>query len=71
MPVMDGYTATKIIRKMERYESIPIVAVTSYALEREYEKCIEVGMDDYLSKPINLDTFYETIQKWAIKEHRS
>ena len=54
MPEMDGYTATQIIRE-ELNISIPIIAITAHAFAGEREKCIQHGMNDYLSKPIDVD----------------
>ncbi|WP_052090367.1 ATP-binding protein [Desulfosporosinus sp. HMP52] len=67
MPVLDGYNATGIIRMFESQKSIhtPIIALTSYALKGDREKCLESGMDDYLTKPINISDFYLTVEKWA------
>ena len=64
MPVMDGFTATKEIRKLEEGSDkhIPIIALTAYAMEGDRERCIASGMDDYLSKPINLDALIEKIK---------
>ena len=60
MPVMDGYEATKIIRKNSDYDSIPIVAITGNALSEEIQKAKACGMQDYLVKPIDLQLFYST-----------
>ena len=56
MPVMDGYDATRKIREKEKGSSkrTPIVAITACAMKGDKEKCIESGMDDYLTKPVNI-----------------
>lgn len=65
MPVMDGYQSTKIIRAKEITNGtyIPIIAVTAFAMESDKQKCFEIGMDDYISKPFNKDDFYKIIEK--------
>lgn len=65
MPEMDGFTATKTIResKHER-KGIPIIAITAHALLGDREKCIEAGMNDYLSKPINAEALIMKLDKW-------
>ncbi len=67
MPVLDGYKATRAIRQLEsqRGTHIPIIAMTAYALKGDKEKCIDAGMDDYLTKPINAHDFYTTVEKWT------
>lgn len=53
MPEVDGYTATKKIREMEPHKnSVPIIAITAHALVGDREKCIEAGMNEYISKPV-------------------
>jgi CheY-like chemotaxis protein len=66
MPVMDGFQATQEIRNLgEDSSSIPIVAVTANAFQSEKEKCFSLGMDDYLSKPVDKDRLRETLDRWA------
>ena len=73
MPVMDGFTATKIIR--EKDSSIPIIAMTANAMVSDKEKVLVSGMNDHITKPINVNTMFSTIAKWvspAVKvEHDS
>jgi PAS domain S-box-containing protein len=65
MPEMDGLEATQTIRKKETAESlgkhIPIIAMTAYVMKEDKERCIEVGMDDYVSKPIKADELYTAV----------
>ena len=53
MPVMDGVTATREMRKLERFANLPIVAMTANAMEQDRRKCMEAGMNDYVVKPID------------------
>ena len=66
MPVMDGFEATEIIRQMDDGEKkdIPIIAITANAMTGDKEKCLAVGMNDYLTKPIKKDALAETIHRW-------
>jgi signal transduction histidine kinase/CheY-like chemotaxis protein len=63
MPVMDGFETTQIIRNQEERTGrhIPIVAMTAHAMKGDRERCLESGMDGYVSKPINLQELHETI----------
>ena len=66
MPVMDGYEATEAIRKLEAGSShIPIIAVTANAMKGDKEKCIECGMDDYISKPLRPNDLQEAVSRWC------
>jgi len=67
MPEMDGYEATKMIRKDPRFKSLPIIAMTAHAMKGDEEKCLEAGMDGYVSKPISQDRLFHTI--WKSMEH--
>ena len=62
MPEMDGYAATRYIRNVLKL-SIPIVAMTASALKDEKFKCLEMGMDDYLTKPFNISFVYKRISQ--------
>jgi two-component system sensor histidine kinase/response regulator len=64
MPVMDGYTATRAIRKTEGIKDIPIVAMTANAMAGDKEKVIEAGMLDHIAKPLNVGEMFTTIAKW-------
>ncbi|MCP3689184.1 MAG: response regulator [Gammaproteobacteria bacterium] len=64
MPVMDGYAATKIIRLNEKYRDLPIIAMTANVMPEQKQKCIDVGMNDIITKPIDLDNFFMTLNKW-------
>ena len=63
MPEMDGFEATSIIRQNSRKQPI-IIAMTANALHKDNERCIAAGMDDYISKPVDLDKFSIVMNKW-------
>jgi CheY-like chemotaxis protein/HPt (histidine-containing phosphotransfer) domain-containing protein len=67
MPVMNGFEATQLIRK-ELLSKIPVIALTANAIKGENEKCIEAGMNDYISKPFKEEDFVSTIARWLGKE---
>ncbi|MEO5331581.1 MAG: response regulator [Magnetococcus sp. YQC-5] len=63
MPVMDGYAATKAIRAETRFKELPILAMTANAMAGDREKCIAIGMNDHISKPIHPPTLFATLAK--------
>lgn len=79
MPILNGYEASTALRKLEHMTDrhIPIIAMTAEAMKGDRELCLEAGMDDYVSKPIDQQALYDAIQKWpaevlsAVAECRS
>ncbi|WP_432735298.1 response regulator [Maridesulfovibrio sp. FT414] len=64
MPVMDGLEATAKIRSEEKNRALPIIAMTAHAMKGDREKCLEAGMNDYVSKPIDTEQLFQTLSKW-------
>ncbi|MCX5814474.1 MAG: PAS domain S-box protein [Proteobacteria bacterium] len=71
MPVMDGLEATRQIRNPQSIvhnHQIPIIAMTAHAMQGDREKCLEAGMNDYVSKPVSPQILAEALEKWLPKE---
>ena len=70
MPVMDGITATKTIRAMERPDAktIPIIAMTANAFKEDEEKCMAAGMNEHLAKPLEEDKVVRAIYENIVKK---
>ena len=64
MPDMDGYDTMRAIRKLTRFRSLPIIALTAKAMKGDREKCIEAGAWDYLSKPVNTQDLLAVLRAW-------
>ncbi|MBF0138086.1 MAG: response regulator, partial [Magnetococcales bacterium] len=64
MPVMDGLTATRLIRKKRGINELVVIAMTANAMAGDRERCLDAGMNDHISKPVDLDEMYATLAKW-------
>ena len=67
MPVMDGYKAMKIIRGTPGIDKIPIITLTAKAMKEDYQKSIDSGANDYISKPVDIDKLFELLKIWLFK----
>jgi PAS domain S-box-containing protein len=65
MPVMDGLTATRLLRSKPHLQKLPIIAMTAHALVEERQRCLDAGMNDHVSKPIDPDVLFATLMRWA------
>jgi two-component system sensor histidine kinase/response regulator len=67
---LDGFETTRIIRESNKfYSAIPIIAMTANAMKGDDAKCIDAGMNDYISKPIDGDVFKQKLDQWIGTEH--
>ena len=68
MPEMDGLEATRMIREREKTtgDHVPIVALTAHALNGDMDRCLEAGMDAFISKPIDAAKIYQVIENLAV-----
>jgi len=64
MPVMDGYSATRAIRQDARFDSLPIIAMTAHAMTEERQRCLDAGMNDHTTKPIDREALLRMLEKW-------
>jgi PAS domain S-box-containing protein len=71
MPVMDGVTATREIRKEARFKDLPVVAMTANALQGDRDRCMEAGMIDHVAKPIEPEILWKALLKWIKPRHRA
>jgi len=64
MPIMDGYTATAEIRRNAEYSTLPIIAMTADAMDEDRRRALESGMNDYISKPIDIEKLFSILRAW-------
>jgi CheY-like chemotaxis protein len=67
MPDMDGYDTMKAIRKLAKFRSLPIIALTAKAMKGDREKCIEAGASDYISKPVDTEQLLAMLRIWLYR----
>jgi signal transduction histidine kinase/DNA-binding response OmpR family regulator len=65
MPEMDGYQATANLRSDARFAALPIIAMTAHATVEERQRCLDAGMNDHVSKPIDPDNLFSTLVRWS------
>ena len=65
MPEMDGFTATRLLRADPRFKDLPIIAMTAHALVEERQHCLDAGMNDHVTKPIEPDALFAALKRWA------
>ena len=71
MPIMDGYTATKQIKKLEKYKKLPIIAITANALKSDIKKSLDTGMCDHIPKPFDVRELHTKIHYWIKKDKKT
>jgi CheY-like chemotaxis protein len=69
MPVMDGVTASREIRKQERFRDLPVVAMTANAMQGDRDRCLAAGMNDHVAKPIEPEDLWKALLKWIKPQH--
>ena len=65
MPELDGFETTRIIRSEARFRDLPIIAMTAHAMKEDRDKCIAIGMNDYVSKPLSPEALFSVLSAWA------
>ena len=71
MPVMDGFEATRQIRRLSCFKTMPIIALTAGVTEEERGQCLAAGMNDFVSKPINPTLLLSALEQWIKHDNTS
>ncbi|MDX6694635.1 MAG: hypothetical protein QOF02_2238 [Blastocatellia bacterium] len=71
MPGMDGYETMRAIRKIKRFETLPIIALTAKAMKADRDRCIEAGASDYISKPLDVDQLLSLLRVWLYRQEET
>ena len=69
MPKMNGLDASRTIRALPGKQNIPILALTAHAFDEDKQSCINAGMNDHISKPVNPDTLFKILLGWLSKKN--
>ncbi len=64
MPVMDGLTATRAIRRRREWQKLPVIALTAKAMPDDQERCIQAGANDYMAKPLDVEKLLSLVRVW-------
>ncbi|PHV06007.1 hybrid sensor histidine kinase/response regulator [Janthinobacterium sp. BJB412] len=64
MPLLDGHAATRLLRQDHRFDALPVIAMTAHALADVRERCLEEGMQDYITKPVDPEQLFATLSRW-------
>ena len=67
LPVLDGWSATRVLKTDPDTSSIPVIALTAHAMDGEREKCLQAGCDDFDTKPIEFKRLLEIITRWLAR----
>jgi CheY-like chemotaxis protein len=65
MPEMDGFEATRKVREIESTQNLPILALAANAMQGDKTRCLDAGMNDYLTKPIDLSSLSQALSRWS------